>query len=73
MIARARAEAEQADLCWACDGFVHRLASGTVEFQQGVVGGLVPVCDHHLEQRDWPAGAEEWMVEDITRLMADGN
>ena len=54
---------ESADLCWPCDGYVSRLATSRIDFAEGPVTGLVPVCDDHREIAGWPKGAAAGIAE----------
>jgi hypothetical protein len=65
------AEWEATQTCWACDGYVSRIASGEVEFEGEEVGGTVPVCDDHARQEDWPEGAERWVTESLAAALED--
>jgi hypothetical protein len=59
-------EWQGAELCQACDGYVSKLAVDQVEFERGMVGGLVAVCADHREVAAWPDGAADAVAESIS-------
>lgn len=63
------AEAETIQDCWVEDGWLRRIASAFVDYDDGMIGGSVPVCADHARQEDWPKGAERWVRRSLRALM----
>jgi len=63
-------EWESLELCWACDGYVHRIATREFDFEVEEVSGPVPICEDHTDPSLWPEGAAEWITDDLRSAFA---